>query len=147
MRFLKWCYLTLREWFVKPESDLAAVVQDRENLSRFIFSRRHFSQQPARVKAEAFMPDSGEVSVFRVDHLAETEIWRIGSSVVRRESRTLHARGDILAHDVKRNSLDVVPSEPPPQHAAIVGWPENDKGRQKLIALELARASVLIMNS
>jgi hypothetical protein len=37
-----------------------------------------------------------------------------------------------------------MPAEPPLHHANIVGWPDNDKPRQKLIALQLAAVATLV---
>jgi len=144
MRFLRSFFLTLKEWFLKPETPPGAIIGANENLSRFIFSTKHFSRQPLRVKAEAYMPSQGQVSVFRVDGLIATQIWEIGDEIAEKRDRTLYARGDIKAREVGRSGLDILPAEPPPRHANIVGWPENDKPRQKLIALQLAAVATLV---
>ena len=92
------------------------------------------------------MPNrEGEVSVFRVAGLNETEIWTIGGDVARSVARNLHGRAEIEAGAVRKNDLDVVSVEPPPRHANIVGWPENDKSRQKILALELAGVATLTL--
>jgi hypothetical protein len=91
------------------------------------------------------MPRQGEVSVFRVDRLGEPQIWKIGTEIAEKRERTLYARGDTGARAVRRAGLDVVPAEPPLRHANIVGWPENDKPRQKLIALQLAAVAKLVL--
>lgn len=144
MRFLKSFYRTLRGWFSKSGTHLDPAVHPNENLTRFILSRRHFSQQQLRVKAEAFMPYEGEVSVFRVDGLGNPEIWAIGSETAKLRPRTLYARGDIYARSVKRHGLDVLPDEPPLRHAKIVGW--SDKAKQKIVALQLAAEASLLIN-
>jgi hypothetical protein len=146
MRFLKSFFLTLRERFSKSKTSSAAhIIGASEILSRYIFSTRYFSRNPPRVKAEAYMPSRGEVSVFRIDGLSETAIWEIGSDVARKRDRTLYARGDTKASDVMRLGLDIRPNEPPPRHADLVGWPENDKPRQKLIALQVAAVATLVL--
>jgi hypothetical protein len=91
------------------------------------------------------MPTQGEVSVFRVDGLSVQQIWGIGTDIAEKRHRTLYARGDTNAREVRQTGLDVSRMEPPPRHANIVGWPENDKPRQKLIALQLAAAAKLVL--
>ena len=90
------------------------------------------------------MPCRGEVSVFRIDGLRPTRIWEIGEEIAKKRTGTLYARGDIKAREVRHYSLDILPAEPPPRHANIIGWPENDKPRQKLIALQLAAVATLV---
>ncbi len=91
------------------------------------------------------MPNQGEVSVFRVDGLIAAQIWEIGDEIAEQRARTLYARSDIKAGEVGRNGLDILPAEPPPRHANIVGWPENDKPRQKLMALQLVAVATLVL--
>ncbi|MDQ3174318.1 MAG: hypothetical protein M3Q91_11530 [Acidobacteriota bacterium] len=91
------------------------------------------------------MPKEGQVSVFRVDRLTAVQIWRIGDEIAEERNRTLYARGDIQARQVTRNGLDILSEEPPPRHANIVGWPENDKPRQKLMALQIAALATLVL--
>lgn len=100
------------------------------------------------------MPSRGEVSVFRIDGLDEGAVWKIGSNVALKREQTLHARGDtkadeiraIRADEIRKVRLDIVPHEPPRRHANIVGWPENDKPRQKIIALQIAAIAKLVLN-
>jgi len=54
------------------------------------------------------------------------------------------ARGDIVAADVSKVNLHVVPSEPPRHHANIEDWPA-EKSAQKLKAIDLADAAKLVM--
>lgn len=147
MKSLKSFFLTLRERFSKVRSphNLKATVEENEKLARYIFSTRHFVRQPPRVKAEAYMPTRGEVSVFRIDGLDQAAIWEIGSDIARKRVRTLYARGDTRAKDARRGGLDILSDEPPPRHANLVGWPDNDKPRQKLIALQIASVATLVV--
>ncbi|HLA11413.1 MAG TPA: hypothetical protein VJ023_12575 [Pyrinomonadaceae bacterium] len=149
MKFLKSFFLTLRERFSKVQSphDHKAAVGDNEKLTRYIFSNRYFSRQPPRVKTEAYMPSYGAVSVFRIDALGQAAIWEIGSDLGRKRERTLYARGDTKAHDARELGLDIRPDEPPPRHANLIGWPENDKPRQKVIALQIAAAATLVLKN
>jgi len=91
------------------------------------------------------MPSRGQVSVFRIDGLEEDAIWEIGSEVGLKREQTLYARGETKAHDARKIDLDIQPDEPPPRHANLIGWPENDKPRQKLIALELSAVATLVV--
>lgn len=147
MKFLRSFFLTLRGLFLRVESPHrpAQSVGKDENLSRFVFSKSHFSRESRRVKMEAYMPSRGQVSVFRVDQLTESAIWEIGSDIARNRERTLYARGDTKANEVRKAGLDILPDEPPPRHANLVGWPKNDKSRQKLIALEVAAVATLVL--
>ena len=148
MRFLKSFFLTLRERFSKGKTASAAhTVGANEILSRYIFSTRYFSRHTLRVKAEAYMPSRGEVSVFRINGLDETAIWDIGCGIAKTRERTLYARGDTKAIEVRRLGLEILPREPPPCHANIVGWPEGDKPRQKLIALQVAAVASLVLRT
>ena len=81
MRFLRSFFLTLGELFSRRGTQLDHFVGTNETLSRFIFSTRHFSGQPPRVKAEAYMPSQGEVSVFRVHGLS----WAAVATLVPKE--------------------------------------------------------------
>jgi hypothetical protein len=114
-------------------------VDPAEPITRYIFSSSHFSTQNNRIKHNAFMPLAGETSVFRTRDLPEAEIWAIGQGLSTEPTRQLHARGDLLTNDVLSLSLSlaVEPSEPPPRHANITGWP-HEKDLVKLSAMELA---------
>ena len=147
IKFLRSFFHTLRERLSKgrPLRRRIGVVGKNENLSRYIFSTRHFSRHLNRIKGEAYMPNRGEVSVFRTDRLTDSAIWEIGSDVATKSKRTLYARGDTKAHEVRKVGLDILAEEPPLRHANLVGWPEGDKPRQKLIALQIAAGATLVL--
>jgi hypothetical protein len=107
-------------------------------------SKNAFSVQNNRVKVSAFMPNrERELSVFRIQDLPEEQIWEIGQRYVSEpQSKTLYARGDVLASVVTENNLTIDPDDHPPRHANVLGWPE-DKSAQKLIATELANQATL----
>ena len=127
------------------ENGSPAGIPPAEPLSRFIFSSSHFSRENLRVKHNAFMPATdGRTSVFRTIEMEQTTIWSIGEKIAAERTQTLHARGDILASDIFKAKLAVVPSEPPPRHANIQDWPA-EKSAQKLKAIELADAAKLIL--
>jgi hypothetical protein len=122
-------------------------VDPEEPISRYIFSSSHFSAQLSRIKHNAFMPPpSGGTSVFRTSGLGEIEIWAIGQGISTQRGQQLHARGDLLTSDVLSLALAVEPSEPPPRHANITGWPQ-EKDQVKLKALELAGKATLRLPS
>ena len=120
------------------------VPEREETLSRFIFSRSHFSPVGNRVKPHALLPhkDTLETSVFRTAGLERAEIRRIGDMAGAPKGHTLKAWGDIFAGAVFDVGLDVRPDNVPERHAAIVGWPE-EKDRQISLAQQLAAAATL----
>ncbi len=129
---------------MSSEQGTDAGILPKDPLARFIYSSSHFSREKNRVKHNAFMPaGNGKTSVFRTMGLNEAETWVIGEVVAQRRGQTLHARGDIVAADVAKAKLSVVPSEPPPRHANIENWPA-EKSAQKLKAIDLADAAKLV---
>lgn len=122
-----------------------ATIQPQDPLARFIYSSSHIRRETKSVKHNAFMPAAdNKTSVFRTKELSEAETWAIGEEVAERRKQTLHARGDIVAADVSKVNLRVVPSEPPPHHANIEDWPD-EKSAQKLKAIDLADAAKLVI--
>ncbi len=117
-----------------------------EKLTRFIFSKRHFSVEKKVVKYAAFMPPlySEDLSVFRISSLSESEVWVIGRENVQGE-RTLRARADLLAEVVYENHLTVIPDIIPHElHANITPFPADKIARDR-IARKLALASQLVI--
>ena len=113
-----------------------------EQLARFILFSKWF-RSDATVRPEAFMPHPYvDLSVTRHQALSEHEIWVIGQGVANVRETTLYGRADIRASDVLRQSLNVesAPIQNNPNHANIIGWPEQ-KPAQKVIALQLAAAA------
>jgi hypothetical protein len=101
------------------------------------------------VKHQAFLPMRNpetlllETSVFRISHLKDDEIWDIGQrEVIRNSGRRLHGRADIILSKVLENGLSISPDDPPPRHANIVGWPDEES-KQKMIAIALAAEAQL----
>lgn len=85
----------------------------------------------------------GELSVFRVQGLGETEIWDIGRNYVSRpQGKTLRGRGEVTASLVQQQGLVVEADDIPPRHANVLGWP-LEKSARKLIAVELANQASL----
>ena len=120
------------------------VASGQEKLSRFIFSRSHFSPAKGEVKFGAFMPpkNSKDLSVYQTSALADEAIWEIGSAYVQKE-RQLKARADLFAQVVFDVGLDIVPETSDHRlHANITPWPDDEVERRS-IATELALRSKL----
>ena len=113
-----------------------------------MFSRTHFNTA-GEVKPPAFMPSPKDkkTSVFRVDGLGHSEIIGIGNLVVgknRQPPQSPKGYGTIVVRDIVAAGLGVeVAPTSHPTHANLVNWPEQ-KERQKDIAIELAKRSVLM---
>lgn len=122
--------------------NVETAVSADEQLARFILFSK-WLRSDETVRPEAFMPHPYiDLSVTRHQALSEHEIWEIGQSVSGLRGATLYGRADIRASDVLRQSLDVKSAPVPnnPNHANIIGWPEQ-KPAQKVIALQLAAAA------
>lgn len=124
-------------------------VSDGEPLARFVLQSNWLNKADPKdvfVKPNAFLPQplrSIATSVYRVQTWSEQEIQARGTEVAdereknHREKilakgmpypnaqRTFRhlGRAHIVTSDVRGAALDVVPKEPPPRHAHIVGWP------------------------
>ena len=85
-------------------------------------------------------PSNMKLSVFRIDNLTESQIWKIGQKRVANRMRTrrnLYGRADVKALNVFETGLEIHHDNIPPRHADIVNWPD-EKSERKEIALELA---------
>ena len=133
-------------------------VSAQEQISRFIFNKRHMIPAKGEVKVAAFMPNSktNDVSVYRIGNCSEKKIWVIADFFVERkrsDKRKLLGRGDltssvvfqqdlkIIADPSRRLKIILAPSRHP-RHANVTNWP-NDRPTQKLIAEKLALNAVL----
>ncbi len=116
-----------------------------EPLARFILQKAYFRSIDNSVKHNAFMPNkNGETSVYRIQGLADEEVYQIGREhVASILGKTLLGRADVSTFDVLELSLRVEPEPSPhPLHANIVAWPE-EKAERKLLAMELAARAQL----
>ena len=124
-----------------------------EKLTRFIFSKSHFSVQNKTVKYGAFIPPpdsedrsicSPDLSVYDISGLSESEVWMIGRQYVQ-GIRSIKARADLSVQDVHSNNLKVTSA---PQlherHANITPFP-SDRLTCEQIARRLALASQLVL--
>nr|WP_281722468.1 hypothetical protein [Nitrosomonas nitrosa] len=123
-------------------------VTDSEVLARFVLFRGWIRSSNSTVKPDAFIPypyPYPDLSVTRHISLSVKEIWQIGQAVADSRPATLYGRADIQALHVRRQSLRIVPTSEPRNHANITGWP-NDKPAQKIIAQELAAVAHYLAN-
>lgn len=125
-------------------------VEDHERISRFLFTKRHYSTQKNLVKPEAFVPHPHiELSVSCTHDLNEEDVWALGTTAMlaRSDNRNLHGRGDLLAGHVYAQKLTLDRDDDPPKHANILGWPEEGGDAQLMKATELASQATLLLIS
>jgi hypothetical protein len=126
-------------------SELPDIVDDREELARFLTQSNQFNT--IMIKPSAFLPNpkDHETSVSRHGKEPLTRLWEIGLAVA--GTRTLYGAAIFKARDVKNAKLEIVADEPPARHAVIKGWPwfesdlELQKAKQKELATLLASAA------
>jgi hypothetical protein len=123
-----------------------AVVSSDERISRFIFYQRHI--KGGEISAAAFLPSrtTQDTSVYRTNRCSEKKVWLLGNLFVeglRRDGRTIVARGDVISKAVFDQNLKIVSTtHPHPRHAVICNWP-GDKFRQRIKAMALAQKARL----
>ena len=111
-------------------------VEASEMLAHYLF-RKELRQEDNTVKPEAVMPFPHEgLSVTRHRCLTDDEVWESGKVVANKQSRTLIGRADFKNSDLPKG-LNAEPSEPPRNHADIIGWPSERSG-QMAQAMKLA---------
>src|SRR5262249_39762824 len=105
------------------------------------------------VNFRAFLrsPRDDEPSIMRTEALAENGVWSLGQSIADQSGRTVYARGDFVAPDVRASFVDtwrlsVRPDNDPPRHALIEGWPPSTELEiRKNLAQQLrARAKLVV---
>jgi hypothetical protein len=120
-------------------------VSPLETVTRYIFTERHYAKTTGRVKYAAFSPKGGKTSVFRIVSLTSERIWNIGDYVAKESSRTLRARGDLVASDVVNVGLGIESDTKEHRlHANIVGWP-SQRAKIILFATKLADKAKLYL--
>jgi hypothetical protein len=120
-------------------------VSDEEWLARFIFQRNHIRSDQT-VKPNAFIPHPWpNLSVTRHVGLTEHDLWEAGREIAEVRPATLYGRADVHATTITAQSLKIVPTATPRNHANITGWP-SDKPSQKIIAQEIAAAAQFVLS-
>lgn len=128
-------------------SGLPNHVADDEELARILRSSSHFNTLGA--KASAFMPArDGMTSVIRHGSEPREQLWRLAQDTLGADI-SVHGAAILRVKKVREQDLDVLPEEPPPRHANIVGWPmsadpELQRAQQREIALVIAAGSTVI---
>lgn len=127
-------------------SGLPDIVDDEEDLARFLTSSSQFNA--VMVKPAAFLPNPRdlETSVFRHGSEPREELWQIAVEHVIGD-RKLHGAAIFKALYVRAAGLDVVASEPPPRHAGVVGWPSSDGDLEMAKAEQKERATLLAQHA
>lgn len=122
-----------------------------EPLSRFIFSSGHVKAGGSQAKWRAFYlkPTDKDVSIARIEGLDEESIWALGDETGAERQQRAIARADITRSKVQAMRsdvaprIDVVPDPPPPSHALIVNWPDQDEARRAICMVLAAEASAV----
>jgi hypothetical protein len=120
-------------------------VAELGTLTRFIFSHDHYSRASSKPKPAAFLParNAYTISMQFIDHLPESETWRIGDLVGQPRGKVVLARADLRKSSVLDVGLSVeLAPGVHPLHADVGHWPP-EKDRQKLIALDLCAKAQL----
>ena len=119
------------------------LVTDDELLARFVLFRS-WIRGDQTIRPDAFIPHPyPDLSVTRHVGLLEAELWQIGQTVADKRPARLYGRADVQVLTVKAQSLRIVPTPEPKNHANITGWPV-DKSVQKIIALEIAAVAQFV---
>lgn len=127
------------------------VVQADEMLARYVLYSKHIRNNQT-IRPEAFMPHPhGQLSVTRHLNATEGELWEIGTTIAALRKRDLYGRGDVEASAFLERGLAVEADpildgsklSPNANHANVSGWPHDDKGKQKELALEIADMATL----
>jgi len=118
-------------------------ISDDEVLARFITQRNHIRGDNS-LKPNAFIPHPWpNLSVTRHIGLTEAELWKIGQEVANARPATLYGRADVTVDAITSQSLNIVPTATPRNHANVTGWPP-DKPSQKIIAQEIAAVASFV---
>lgn len=147
-RYLRQLYTSFLIILLKLDR-VPAVVSSDERISRFIFYQRHI--KGGEIRAAAFLPSntSQDASVYRTDGCSEKKVWLLGDLFVerlRRDGRTIIARGDVISETVFGQDLKIISTpRPHPRHAVIRDWPV-DKPQQHIKAMALALKATLHLN-
>lgn len=115
-------------------------------VTRLAFSRRLVARSDSgfRLRARAFLPYRGSMSVFRIDGLDESGVWSHVDKHAHRPGRNIHGRADFKLADMEADVLELHLDETPPRHGNITGWPDATD-QQLVIARELAAVASAVL--
>lgn len=133
------------------DPDNVPPIEQDEMLARFILEKKLIYDKDKSAKPRLFYPYKHvELSVNRHCDCTEEEIWDFGFGVADFRKKRLRGRCDITVGDCTFDSLSVVakpikdhPKGVPdnPNHADIVGYPENKEDQMSLAQKLAAKAS------
>ena len=125
-----------------------AQVEEHEQISRYINEKKKIRPKEGKAGYNAFMPPRTlRMSVYRTDGLDEAGVWRIADEFVATAEKPVIARADLEAREYLSQQLSFDPDGiPHPRHANVIGW-SDEQSFQKVIALQLAEAAVLVRKS
>lgn len=112
-------------------------VANEDRVARFVVVAGYIRRSDNTVRQEVFLPYKHvKLSVVQHRDLSEAELWEVGDYVAKQLGKPLLGRADVSARDARAQRLNVLPEEPPRNHADIIGWaPEK--------AAQLSKAQVL----
>jgi hypothetical protein len=116
-----------------------------ELTSRYLRQSGHYVPSINRVKPQAFHPNPKDykTSIFRIESLSESQIWKLGDTFINLPSGNKPcARADLLVLEITGIGLQVESKEPPLRHANIAGW-ASEKDKMMNQAQELAAVARL----
>jgi len=116
-------------------SGLPEILENEEDLARFLTSSNHFNS--IGPKPAAFMPNprNDETSVYRHGGTPIEELRKIAQAEV--GHLRIHGAAIVGVKDVRDAFLEVLAKEPPLRHADIVHWPKSDTSLDKAKCKEL----------
>lgn len=113
-----------------------------EPITRFIYSKRHFSIEKQTINTAAFDPKPNpDLSVFRIRRLSQLQIWDLAEKHISPlRTPRLKARGDLSISDVLNLKLVFSPdTESHKRHSVILGWPDS---RDEILELSAELATI-----
>ena len=127
-------------------------VPEGHKVTRFVFSKGHYSKEKNTLKYGTFMPpkkNPDEISVYDIENLGERTIWEIGSKhVAVARNKNIKGRGDLLESAVntifnstKNKKLYVERDTVVHERHANIRNIETSDGESKVIAKKLALAT------
>lgn len=128
-------------------------ISDPEELSRFLFDSKDFTESSGNIRWNRLMPvfceklNRLETSFFRTSTVSkDKEIWELGDRFAGLKQKPTKGIAILEAKQVRnKQSLDVVPeTSMHPLHAVIVNWPEAKDGQIE-ICKELKKEAKLIV--
>lgn len=151
IQFLKGLWKVFKQ--SAPDNKETVVVSSDERVARFIYHKGDWSKQPIpKPKTKVFMPEKyegqWETSVCGLAATSEQRIWEIANQT--RSPLKALARADLIVSAIEEVGLRTV-SAPDlkknyPEHAVIVGWPD-EKEKQMALSIQLISSASLVLAS